>query len=51
MKTRKDEPRPDQWDGTDVEPGHPRNAQPQQQDEEQPVEPYYAQYSQGDRFS
>lgn len=39
----------DQWDGTDIEPGHPRNT-----GESKPKDPdfeYFRQYSSGDRFS
>jgi hypothetical protein len=55
MKTR----RAEQWDGTDVEPGHPRNRAHSKRhghtvalkEGEDLDELYFRQYSEGDRFA
>lgn len=39
----------DQWDGTDIEPGHPRNTEPKLASEDDDA--YFRGYSEGDRFT
>jgi hypothetical protein len=39
----------EQWDGTDIEPGHPRN-NPERLEKDSDQE-YFDRYSQGDKFS
>lgn len=39
----------DQWDGTDIEPGHPRNTEPSPASEDDDA--YFRSYSEGDRFT
>lgn len=39
----------DQWDGTDIEPGHPRNTEPELVSEGDDT--YFRGYSEGDRFA
>jgi hypothetical protein len=50
MKTRKDEPCPDQWTGEDVEPVF-RVRQPEQDRQREISQAYADSYSEGDRFS
>jgi hypothetical protein len=48
--TNPNEPATDeQWDGTDIEPGHPRNTA--KKPEKDPDQEYFERYRQGDKFS
>ena len=38
----------EQWDGTDIEPGHPRNTEPKPSTEDEDA--YFRSYGEGDRF-
>jgi hypothetical protein len=52
MKTRKDEPRPDQWNGEDVEPVFRlRKPEPDRNLQDENLQAYVATYFEGDRFS
>lgn len=47
MTQAKEQPIEDQWDGTDIEPGHPRNVEAPADDQET----YFKSYQEGDLFS
>ena len=38
----------EKWDGTDIEPGHPRNTEPKPSTEDEDA--YFRGYGEGDRF-
>ena len=38
----------EKWDGTDIEPGHPRNTEPKSSTEDEDA--YFRSYGEGDRF-
>ena len=38
----------EKWDGTDIEPGHPRNIKPEPSREDE--DSYFRSYIEGDRF-